>query len=178
MRGRQRTNPVTRFDVRIRLRKVSAWSKQATGTLTEVLNLLGYPVWNIHFEGGLTAPVPTHQTTNEGKIDQVVLFSGGLDSACGAISLRKERDSTQLVSYYTGQKSLQADLARQIGFASPVQWSLQWNKTAGRGHSYFYRSFLFLALAAATAETWHVRRIFQFENGVLATAIPPSPAFA
>ncbi len=178
LRGRQRTNPVVKFDLAMRLRNPSAWSKKATTTLSEILNLLGYPAWKVHFEGGLSAPVPVHQISSVRKIDQIALFSGGLDSACGAISLRSDKARTQLVSYYTGQKTLQVDLARQIGFDPPVQWSLQWGKSAGRGHSYFYRSFLFLALAAATAETWGARRILQFENGVLATAVPPSPAFA
>jgi 7-cyano-7-deazaguanine synthase in queuosine biosynthesis len=178
LRGRQRTNPVVKFDLAMPLRNPSAWGKKATATLCEILDLLGYPVWNVRFDGGLSAPVPIHQVSNARTIDQIALFSGGLDSACGAISLRGAKAKTQLVSYYTGQKSLQAELAQQIGFDPPVQWSLHWERGAGRGHSYFYRSFLFLALAAATAETWGARRIFQFENGVLATAVPPSPAFA
>lgn len=178
LRGRQRTNPVTRFEVKFRVRRVSAWGKEATSTLTEILNLLGYPVWAIRFEGGLTAPIPPHEVTKSAKIEQIALFSGGLDSACGALFLHKERAHTRLTSYYTGQKSLQAKLAYELGFASPVQWTLRWQKPVGRGHSYYYRSFLFLALAAATAQAWRVRRILQFENGVLASAIPPSPSFA
>src|SRR5262249_1832378 len=64
-----------------------------------------------------------------------------------------------------------------LEFSAPVQWRLAWTGSPGRGHSYLYRSFLFLALAGATAGSWKSRRILQFENGVLATAIPPAPSF-
>ena len=54
---------------------------------------------------------------------------------------------------------------------------MKWAKTAGPGHAFFYRSFLFLALAGAIAESWGVRRVLQFENGVLASSIPPGSAW-
>src|SRR5205814_61360 len=50
--------------------------------------------------------------------------------------------------------------------------------TAGRGRSFYYRSFLFLTLAAVTAYTWKAYEIVQFENGILASAIPPVPSVA
>jgi hypothetical protein len=39
------------------------------------------------------------------------------------------------------------------------------------------RSFMFLSLAAAVAESYGARRIVQYENGVLATAVPQSGNF-
>jgi Queuosine biosynthesis protein QueC len=47
----------------------------------------------------------------------------------------------------------------------------------GRGRGFFYRSFYFLCLAAAVASSYGTNRIVQYENGVLATAVPPSPAY-
>ena len=178
LKGRQRTNPVARFELTIRVREAAVWKGRATGSLVEILNGLGNPTWSVRVEPGLQSQLPKHEKSKDRKIEQVALFSGGLDSACGALTLRKQEAITQLTSYYTGQKSLQAELAQEFGFSPPVQWSLHWEKAAGRGHSYFYRSFLFLALGAAVADSWGARRIFQFENGVLASAVPPAPSFA
>jgi len=178
LRGRQRTNPVARFELTIRVREATAWNERATSSLIDILNVLGNPTWNVRVDPGLQSQIPQHEKSKDQNIEQVALFSGGLDSACGALTLRKQKAITQLTSYYTGQKSLQADLAKAFGFSPPVQWSLHWAKEPGRGHSYFYRSFLFLALGAAVAESWGARRLFQFENGVLASAIPPAPSFA
>lgn len=178
LKGRQRTNPIGKFELLIRVRDASVWNKAAVATLIEILNELGNPTWSIQIKAGLKSRVPKHQKCTVGRIDRVALFSGGLDSACGALTLQKQSPTTQLTSYYTGQKSLQAHLAEQFGFSPPVQWSLEWGKSRGRGHSYFYRSFLFLALGAAVADSWGIKRILQFENGVLASAIPPAPSFA
>jgi hypothetical protein len=71
---------------------------------------------------------------------------------------------------------LQAHLAAELDFPPPTQWRLQGG--AGRGRSFYYRSFLFLALAAATAQTFNAREIVQSENGILASAIPPVPSLA
>jgi hypothetical protein len=56
----------------------------------------------------------------------------------------------------------------------PIQWRWSRRFPEGRGQSYFYRSFLFLALAAVTARSFATTQILQFENGVLAYAVPPS----
>ena len=55
---------------------------------------------------------------------------------------------------------------------------MSWSGSPGRGHSFRYRSFLFLSLAAAVARSWGARRIFQFENGILASSVPPAPSFS
>jgi 7-cyano-7-deazaguanine synthase in queuosine biosynthesis len=176
--GRQRTNPVNHFEVTFSVREPSLWKRDVIEIVAETLAVLGYPSWSIHMERG-SAPIPAHEVVERRRnIKQVALFSGGLDSTCGALLLHRRRNATMLTSYYTGQKSLQIQLAHDIGFDAPVQWSLRWNKAAGRGHSYFYRSFLFLAFGAVVAESWGAKRILQFENGILASAVPPAASFA
>lgn len=169
LRGRGRTNPPEKFALSIALRSPRMWTKKAISATISALNLLGDASWQIEIEPGLRAEIPKFETTQGDQVVQVALFSGGLDSTCGAYSLRDERARTQLVSFYTGQKSLQLELATAIGFSKPVQWSRKWTGDLGRGHSFRYRSFLFLALAAVVANSWKARRILQFENGILAS---------
>jgi 7-cyano-7-deazaguanine synthase in queuosine biosynthesis len=179
LRGRQRTNPAERFELAMKLREPDAWSPRAVEAVQAILLLLGNAEWSLEIGGGLDAPVPAHQTVSGSTADQVVLFSGGMDSLCGLGSISSQSEQTRLVSFYTRQKTLQSSLATELGFKEPVQWGKRWVSEAGpgRGHSYYYRSFLFLCLAAAVAQSWNVRRILQFENGILASAIPSSPSW-
>ena len=57
-------------------------------------------------------------------MDQIVLFSGGLDSTCGALTLREHAGRTQLVSFYTKELTLQRELAEELGFGRPTQLRL------------------------------------------------------
>jgi 7-cyano-7-deazaguanine synthase in queuosine biosynthesis len=171
------TNPPARIQLSMRLRNPNAWSEQAIRALHASLQLLGNAPWELQFGSGSKAPIPKYQTENGGAINQVALFSGGVDSMCGAITLRNTSAHTRLVSFYSAQKTLQRRLASEIGFQAPVQWRMKWLREPGRGRSFYFRSFLFLVLAGAVAETWDARTVFQFENGILATAVPPTPSW-
>ncbi len=177
LRGRQRTNPPERFEASIQLRDPSAWNSKVIGIVQDILWLLGNAKWSIKLKPGLHAEVPTNQPIDGNRVDQVVLFSGGMDSTCGLASIKKDSARTQLVSFYTRQKSLQREIASELGFSAPVQWRMSWKGEQGLNRSFYYRSFLFLCLAAAVAESLGTKTILQFENGVLASAIPPSPAW-
>jgi 7-cyano-7-deazaguanine synthase in queuosine biosynthesis len=176
--GRQRTNPPSKFVLTMQLRKPQAWKEEAIEAAQKMLLLLGNAEWSLEFESGLQAKAPEHQCSDEKAVDQVMLFSGGMDSTCGAATLKKnEAERTRLVSYYTRQKTLQTELATDLGLTPPTQWGMVWEPERGRGHTFRYRSFLFLCLAAAVAESWGAKKILQFENGVLASAVPPSAAW-
>jgi len=168
-------NYPARIQLRMQLRRPNAWSDRAIKALQAALQILGNTPWDIDFESGLRAAIPKHHKESARKISQVVLFSGGADSTCGAITLRPEAKESQLVSFYTVQKNLQRMLASALGFVAPNQWRMQWAKEPGPGRSFYFRSFLFLALAGVVAESWNARTILQFENGILATGIPPTP---
>jgi 7-cyano-7-deazaguanine synthase in queuosine biosynthesis len=176
LKGRGRTNPAAKFNLSIQLREPTVWNKTIISLVQDILNLMGYAEWNIsvHKRINTMQEVAGYE---RGKITQVVLFSGGMDSTCGLATLQPYAGQTQAVSFFTRQKSIQMEIAEDLGFAPPLQWHMSWNKKAGRGHHYFYRSFMFLCLAAVTAESWGARTIYQYENGILATAIPPSPAW-
>lgn len=173
----QGTNIPERFKLSIRLRDPSSWNSSVIRTARDILLLLGNAEWDIELEPGLRAKIPDYQPTDKRQVDQIVLFSGGMDSTCGLSSIQKEVAKSRLVSFYTLQRALQRNIASELGFNPPVQWRMLWEPKPGRGHTFYYRSFLFLCLAAAVAESWKVRKILQFENGILASAIPPSPAW-
>lgn len=179
LKGRQRTNPPARFELSMQLRNPDAWTRRAVEMAQRALLLLGNAQWTLTFTGGLKADVPGLGAVDSEQVDRIVLFSGGMDSACGAACVLDHRHRTRLVSFYTRQKTLQRTIANDIGFKPPVQWGMRWDSELGRGrgHTYYYRSFLFLCLAAATAESWGARTILQFENGILASSIPPSPSW-
>jgi 7-cyano-7-deazaguanine synthase in queuosine biosynthesis len=175
---RKNTSPPERFTLRMQLRRPDVWTDEAIRAAQDLLYLLGDATWELDLYRGLRAPIMTHQAANDKPLPtQVVLFSGGLDSTCGLTTIKAAAAKTQLVSFYTRQKSLQAEIASELGYARMSQWRMKWTGQSGPGHAFFYRSFLFLALASAIADSWAVRRILQFENGILACAIPPSTAW-
>ncbi len=176
--GRGRINRPVHFELSMKLRKPSAWSAKAIQTVESILYFLGNATWEIKLYPGLDAKPPECTRDKDHRVKQIVLFSGGMDSTCGAITLSHELKQTQLVSFYsTHQKQVQVDIASELGFRSPTQWRLHWNRNVRPGGTFYYRSFLFLSIAAAVATSWDVQKIYQFENGILATAVPPGPSW-
>src|SRR5258708_40220377 len=96
LRGRQRTNPPAVFQLSMRLRNPDAWDSRAIDLIQQILLLLGNARWEIEFHEGRSAKVPKHESSDKNRIKQVALFSGGMDSTCGLVSLQKEHDSTRL----------------------------------------------------------------------------------
>lgn len=172
--GKQRMNRVSKIDVRLGIREPTAWTRKAIQALEELLQFMGDTQWNIRFTPDDTLDEQAPVAIEEAIVNRAVLFSGGLDSLCGA-SLLRNQDDVRLVSYYTRQKTLQRDLAESLGIQPPVQWSWRQRPRSGRGKSFRYRSFLFLCLAAVTIRSYGgANQISQYENGILASSIAPS----
>ncbi len=169
------TNRYTDYEISMPLRDPKPWAA-ATDMLADALKFLGNAKWTFDFEKAPAEACAFKPSADGNAKDQVVLFSGGLDSTCGLATCAGRSIGLILSSYYTRQKRKQAAIALQLGFESHVQWTLP--PLSGPGRSFFYRSFYFLSLAAVVAKSWGIRRLTQFETGILAYAIAPSPWYA
>lgn len=171
----RRTDPAILWTVNAPVRDPEFWQEEGGDLLASVLGFLNRASWEFTFSKRTAAPDVTMKFSDDTKIEEIVLFSGGLDSLCGAGSRTRKSKSCRLVSQYHRQGGLQIDLADRLGYAAPVQWRLAGRR--GREGMNLLRSSMFLTLAAAVASTYGAKRIFQYENGILALAIPPSGNF-
>lgn len=121
--------------------------------------------------------------------DCVSLFSGGLDSFCGAAYLIKDGRRPLFASHYVSvlkslQQGLLSAIEREYGCAFR---HLQYRVTSANGgktrfplksreSSHRARSFLFMSFAAAAAAVCGLHDIFICENGVLSLNVPISEA--
>jgi 7-cyano-7-deazaguanine synthase in queuosine biosynthesis len=168
------TNPAKEWQIEAPVRDVDFWSREGGAPLASVLGFLNRARWSFAFrERGRTKDVEVAAEPRVAVRD-VVLFSGGMDSTCGAGVHPGPPDAVQLVSFYSNQKELQRSLASELGYPPPVQWRLQGQR--GKEGMDLIRALMFLTLGAAVAESFGVATVFQYENGVLAMAIPPAGA--
>jgi Queuosine biosynthesis protein QueC len=114
--------------------------------------------------------------------DEVILFSGGLDSFAGTVEeLVAHGRKVALVSHRSAskiagaQKHLIDQLRRRFGIDRalhvPIWANLDGN--LGMETTHRTRSFLFAALGAVTARLFDRDRICFFENGVMSLNLPP-----
>ena len=121
--------------------------------------------------------------------DAICLFSGGIDSLAGAISLLEDGQNLCLVSHYSDaltsytHKQLSKELIRKYpGQIDYRPCYVQRKKIIKRvptftlpnkaDSSHRVRSILFLALAAIHAELYSVDRIYIPENGIIGLNVP------
>jgi len=115
--------------------------------------------------------------------EEVVLFSGGLDSLAGAvqeavvdkrrIALVTHRPTQKLARRHRKLKELLAEHAQH----APIHLPVSINKAKGLGREYTQRSrsFLYAALGATIAQMFGLSRIRFYENGIVSFNLPPSP---
>jgi len=126
---------------------------------------------------------PRHKAAIPGGFDAVCLFSGGIDSLLGAYKLMSEGKRLLLVGHQSepATASAEKELFRQLkgifpGQASLIQFRVSISMASKprfriaehREDTHRVRSFLFLALAAAVADSAGVREIYMPENGLMA----------
>ena len=115
-----------------------------------------------------------------GGADEVVLFSGGLDSYAGALELLSVSSSRLiLVSHRSAQKVIprQRDLGQYLDerFPGRLLHVHALARRVGReaaDTTQRSRSFLFAALGQAVARTFGARRVSFFENGIVSHNLP------
>jgi 7-cyano-7-deazaguanine synthase in queuosine biosynthesis len=172
----------------IPVRQPDLWSSNAVlGALTETLSFLSDDTYVVEFRHLEQPPAietyfefPAPEET--GFIpDDVILFSGGLDSCAGAVEQLQRNKKIALVSHRSSskivetQKYLVDQLRTRFGANSvlhvPIWATLASNLGIESAHR--LRSFLFAVLGAATARLFGKDRLCFFENGVVSLNLPP-----
>jgi hypothetical protein len=180
-----------RFEVPVR--RPDAWQRpEVLAALSEVLGFLSDDDYEFGFTR-LTDPPPLSRYlfTQTGADDapdyqEVMLFSGGLDSLGGAVQevLHGQR-KVALVSHrpvsklYRRQQDLVAEIVDRLPDRRlrPLHVAVEVNKGKGLGREFTQRtrSFLFAAFAAVVALLFGLRRVRFYENGVTSFNLPISP---
>jgi hypothetical protein len=175
-----------RFIIPVRL--PALWSTEiVSSALVETLGFLSDDEYAFEFQPAYQ-PGATKEyfefPTNRGaefSPDEVILFSGGLDSLAGTVeelvangkivALVSHRSATKIVGT---QKFLVGQLQERFG-ADRVRHIPVWAKLDGRlirETTHRTRSFLFAALGAVTAQLFGRNRVCFFENGIVSLNLP------
>jgi 7-cyano-7-deazaguanine synthase in queuosine biosynthesis len=168
------------------------WQTAAT-TLSEALDFLTGDHWNLSFRES-TLLEDSSPSASPGNVDAVCLFSGGLDSLCGAIDLLEDGHRLCLVGHYEGglipgvQETLAAELAGHYGAEQVALRQLFLRPAAARAgqarplprrreRSTRARSLLFIAAGMAVADALGPTiPLYVPENGFIGINVPLSRA--
>jgi 7-cyano-7-deazaguanine synthase in queuosine biosynthesis len=173
-----------RFHFRIPVRHPDLWSDaNLQKSLVSTLGFLSDDEFVFEFTKLDSAPSgDKYLFAQQVNIEEVVLFSGGLDSLAGAIQeavVGKRR--VALVTHKATSKlekrhrRLTELLARHAEHP-PLHMAVNINKDKGLGREYTQRtrSFLYASLAATVAQMLGLSRIRFYENGVVSLNLPPT----
>ena len=176
-----------RFVVPVRL--PDRWSSDpVTSALVETLSFLSEDDYELEFRRLDNPPAVAHYfefpdaEATGFTPDEVILFSGGLDSLAGTVEeLVAHGKNVALVSHRSASKIAGAqkhlvDQLRSRLSANCIRHVPVWanlDGDLGRESTHRTRSFLFAALGAVTARLFDLDRIEFFENGVTSLNLPP-----
>lgn len=176
------------FRFRVPVRLPGLWaSGPARQALIDVLSFLSEDTYEFEFtrlagDPSLDGFLDFAATPYDGRIDEVVMFSGGLDSLAGAVveSVVGERRAL-LVNHRSNEKLTprHADLLRGLADRAAgrtLHYPVRMNKSKelGREHTQRTRSFLFASFGALFAHMIGLPRLRFYENGVVSLNLPPS----
>jgi 7-cyano-7-deazaguanine synthase in queuosine biosynthesis len=178
-----------RFEFHIPVRQPDLWSSKAVRTaLCETLGFLSEDEYEFKFTK-LRRQQPAAQYLDFSQdaeagfqAEEVMLFSGGLDSLGGAVhEVLDEKRSVALVSHRSSAKidAKQQQLVRDLAARSlrkPLHVPVWVNKEKALGREFTQRSrsFLFASLGAVVARLFDLWRIRFYENGVVSINLPIS----
>lgn len=179
------------FRFHIPVRRPDLWSSSPVRTaLCDTLAFLSDDEYEFTFKK-LANPPPVDQYLDFGPggatgfvAEEVLLFSGGLDSLGGAVQeVIADKRSVALVSHRSSPKIASRQLAllqdldghgpSKKPFHVPV-W-INKEKALGKEYTQRTRSFLYASLAAVVARVFDLWRIRFYENGVVSINLPISP---
>jgi hypothetical protein len=179
------------FHFEVPVRRPDVWRRSdISETLTETLSFLSDDDYEFHFSRLRHPPPLGHYLfdaiESDSDFEEVLLFSGGLDSLGGSIrEVLQGRRKVVLVSHWSNakicarQRQLVARLNDHIasGRYHPLHVALAVNKgkVLGRDFNQRTRSFLFAAVAAVVARVFGLSRVGFYENGPVSLNLPVSP---
>lgn len=179
-----------RLHFRVPVRDLDFWRAEAVaGALVRTLGFLSDDEYHFEFEPTREPPPAEHYCLlgpewRPRPVEEVVLFSGGLDSLGGAVrEAVVDRRRVALVMHRPTEKlRARHDLLGQLldghSQASRPQYvpvTVNKDKSLGREYTQRSRSFLYAALGAAVAEVSDLSRLRFYENGVVSLNLPLSP---
>lgn len=172
---------------RIPVREPDRWgSTEVTRALVSVLSFLSEDEYRFEFEPGHFPPVQPSLlegcgTFFNGFVDEVVMFSGGLDSLGGAVrEVIRDRRRVLLVNHRSNPKpgprirDLRDSLTFRSGDFRPHWKRVRLNKSKELSveTTQRARSFLYSALGATYAHMIGLERVRFYENGVVSLNLP------
>lgn len=177
--------------IEIPVRCLEMWNKpDVKEKLAQVLGFLSDDDYEFHFSP-LKNPPPFDKylfepSEDESDFEEVLLFSGGLDSFGGAVQeIVQGQRKVALVSHrpvsklYARQRDLVTDLTEKLTDKklAPLHVAVEVNKGKDMGREFTQRSrsFLFAVLGAVIARSLNLDRIRFYENGVISLNMPISP---
>jgi 7-cyano-7-deazaguanine synthase in queuosine biosynthesis len=175
-----------KFEVPVR--KPEIWTDpDVVRALCETLNLLSDDFFEFAFtqhpDTAAGSPFLRLDDKPGFRPDEILMFSGGLDSLAGALDdLINQGRRVALISHQSSTKlqRVQADLVADLrkragpGRVMHVPITMTLKNGATRESTHRTRSFLFAALGMATAEAFGLNRVRFHENGVVSLSLPIS----
>lgn len=173
-----------RLFFRIPVRNPDLWnSRGVRGCLTETLSFLSEDEYHFEFVPLRDEPaMQRHLQISDKPPEEVVLFSGGLDSLGGAvqeavcdqrsIALVTHRSTPKLARRHRKLEQLLAKHASHAPWHVPVV--INKAKSLGREYTQRSRSFLYAVLGSTVAQMFGLPRIRFYENGVVSFNLPVS----
>jgi 7-cyano-7-deazaguanine synthase in queuosine biosynthesis len=178
-----------RFDFEIPVRHPELWQRDdVAAALREAVETLTEDSVSFRFTPAAPDPVPQPYLDLDPagasfEADEVILFSGGLDSFAGALELLATTSSrVVLVTHRSAQKAIprQVELGQYLAerFSSRVLHVHVLARRVdqdARDSTQRSRTFLFSALGQAVARAFGAERMSFFENGIVSHNLPLSP---
>ena len=178
------------FRFRVAVREPDLWNSDAVqNALVPLLSFQSDDQYAFEFcrlekDPPLDNFIDFNETPFDGEIEEVMSFSGGLDSLAGAVTeaivakrqvlLVNHRSTGKMVPQH---ETLVGALQHRAGKLAPVHFPVWANRAKSVGDEYTQRtrSFLFAALGVMFARMVGLNRFRFYENGVVSLNLPPSP---
>jgi 7-cyano-7-deazaguanine synthase in queuosine biosynthesis len=177
------------INLQVSLHQPTIWQSQKE-TLEKALHFLSGDLWHLEIKDGGYAPPNPYTPKQRYRLtplqggNSISLFSGGLDSAIGAIDFIEDGHIPLLVSHaYKGDKSHQEDISRKL-LKSFLRFSVNANPLSVNGKTDITmrtRSLNFLAFgtvgayALSHANNLESIQFFVPENGFISLNAPLTP---